>query len=240
MGHRIDYKKLYNEVKTVSDWLELLKNPDFDWTNCMLALANYEPGDFSFKKIGRIAGNWQFSDADLVLNASEELDNNQYTDQSQMKVLKANNFKHGYKEYRADDLANRIALSLGFSDYKAAINLQEPGSIKNLHADSLNGWYKDIEKFRHLPLDKKLKQPQGTKNIHRIFVALSDWQPGWMWQFGIDHWTNWKKGDVVYFDWRNVPHCTANAGYHSRPILKITGISDFVDKNKNKNFKINI
>ena len=81
-------------------------------------------------------------------------------------------------------------------------------------------------------LDKKLKQPKGMQNLHRIFVALTDWQPGWMWQFGTDHWCNWKKGDVIKFDWRNVPHSTANAGYSARSILKITGTSDFVEKNK--------
>lgn len=236
MGHNIDYIKLYDEVDTVDDWLELLKDPSFNWTECMLSLAKYKPGDFSFEKIGEIKGNWTFDSANLFLKASENLDNNKYVDASEIALLKANNFTHGYKEYQADVLSNQIADALGFTDYKAAINIQEPGSIKNLHADSLNGWYKDVEKFRSLPLDKNRKQPKGTKNLHRVFVALSDWQPGWMWQFGTDHWSNWKKGDVINFDWRNVPHCTANAGYSARPILKITGVSDFIENNKD--FKI--
>jgi len=44
---------------------------------------------------------------------------------------------------------------------------------------------------------------------------------------------------VINFDWRNVPHCTANAGYSPRPILKITGISDYIDKNKGFKMHIN-
>ena len=32
------------------------------------------------------------------------------------------------------------------------------------------------------------------------------------------------RGDVVFFDWRNTPHSTANCGTHDRPILKITGV----------------
>jgi len=238
MGHRIDYKKLYEQVNTVNDWLELLKSPEFNWTECMLSLSEYTPGDYSFEKIGQITGDWNLNLEDLQLNVSESLDNNDYADQSEVQFKKQHNFDHGYKEYQANDLANAIANALGFTDYKAAINLQEPGSIKNLHADSLNGWFKDVEKFKNMPLDKKLKQPEGTQGLHRIFIALTDWKPGWMWQFGVDHWTDWKKGDVVHFDWRNVPHCTANAGYLPRPILKITGISDFVEKNKN--FKISI
>ena len=39
-------------------------------------------------------------------------------------------------------------------------------------------------------------------------------------------WTNWKKGDVLFFDWRNTPHSTANCGVHERPLLKITGTID--------------
>jgi len=238
MGHRIDYKKLYEQVETVNDWLELLRDPTFNWTECMLSLAKYKPGDYSFEKIGTITGGWKFTQDNLELDASESLDNNKYADNSEIGFKKQYNFNHGYKEYKANTLASSIAEALGFTDYKAAINLQEPGSIKNLHADSLNGWFKDVEKFKNMPLDKELKKPQGIKGLHRVFVALSDWQPGWMWQFGVDHWTNWKKGDVVNFDWANVPHCTANAGYQPRPILKITGISEYV--NKNKNFKITI
>ena len=39
-GDRIDYKKKYEQVKTVGDWLQLLKDPAFNWTECMLALSN--------------------------------------------------------------------------------------------------------------------------------------------------------------------------------------------------------
>ena len=33
----------------------------------------------------------------------------------------------------------------------------------------------------------------------------------------------WKKGDVLFFDWRNTPHSTANCGIDNRPFLKVTG-----------------
>jgi hypothetical protein len=56
MEYSIDYKKLYEQVETVNDWLDLLKNPNFNWTECMLSLSNYKPGDYSFEKIGTING----------------------------------------------------------------------------------------------------------------------------------------------------------------------------------------
>ena len=60
-GDRIDYKKKYEQVKTVGDWLQLLKDPAFNWTECMLALSNYKPGDYTFEKIGEVGGDWSFS-----------------------------------------------------------------------------------------------------------------------------------------------------------------------------------
>ena len=61
LGDRIDYKKKYEEVETVGDWLELLKDPAFNWTECMLALSTYKSGDYTFEKIGEVGGNWSFS-----------------------------------------------------------------------------------------------------------------------------------------------------------------------------------
>ena len=34
---------------------------------------------------------------------------------------------------------------------------------------------------------------------------------------------DWKKGDVLWFDWYNVPHGTANLGRKNRLMLVITG-----------------
>jgi hypothetical protein len=61
---------------------------------------------------------------------------------------------------------------------------------------------------------------------------LADWRPGQVIMFGSYHWTKWKKGDAVYFDWYNVPHGTCNFGHHPRPLLSVTGTKtpDFVGK----------
>ena len=62
--------------------------------------------------------------------------------------------------------------------------------------------------------------------------------------FEPDFWTKWKKGDVLFFDWRNTPHSTANCGTKDRPWLKITGtlkddsyVLDARDNNNIKTFK---
>ena len=55
-------------------------------------------------------------------------------------------------------------------------------------------------------------------------IQLTDWQPGQFWEFGNYHWNQWTAGDVVTFDWQNMPHSTANAGHHPRVTLQLTGV----------------
>jgi hypothetical protein len=58
----------------------------------------------------------------------------------------------------------------------------------------------------------------------RIFIQLTDWQPGQFWEYGTYHHRGWRAGEVTTFDWQNLPHSTANAGFHPRVTLQLTGI----------------
>lgn len=58
----------------------------------------------------------------------------------------------------------------------------------------------------------------------RIFIQLTDWRPGQFWEFGNYHWNQWRAGEIITFDWENMPHCTANAGYDPRVTFQLTGI----------------
>jgi hypothetical protein len=66
--------------------------------------------------------------------------------------------------------------------------------------------------------------PEDPSRVVRYFVQLTDWQQGHFWSFGNHCWSNWFAGDVVTFDWWNVPHSTANAGHVPRATLQVTGI----------------
>ena len=72
--------------------------------------------------------------------------------------------------------------------------------------------------------------PEDPDRVGRYFIQLTDWQPGQFWQYGTYNWSHWKAGSVTTFDWQNVPHSTANAGFHPRVTLQITGI--ITDKTK--------
>lgn len=87
------------------------------------------------------------------------------------------------------------------------IHVQMPGELWHLHIDKLQKW-----------------NPDDPSRVLRIFIQLTDWQPGQFWEFGNYHWNQWRAGDVVTFDWMNMPHCTANAGHHPRVTLQITGV----------------
>lgn len=61
------------------------------------------------------------------------------------------------------------------------------------------------------------------RDLVKFFIFLEDWKPGHFMQFGTTF-LKWKKGDVVYFDWKNIPHATANAGWEPRCMLQVSGI----------------
>jgi hypothetical protein len=97
--------------------------------------------------------------------------------------------------------------SFALEDCMARIHVQMPGEVWNLHIDKLQKWC-----------------PEDPDRVVRIFVQLTDWCPGQFYQFGNWNWTQWRAGDMATFDWRNIPHSTANAGYDPRVTLQLTGV----------------
>ncbi len=58
----------------------------------------------------------------------------------------------------------------------------------------------------------------------RIQIMLKDWQQGHFFQFGNFPYQQWRAGDISTFEWRHVPHYTANCGLTPRVTLFITGV----------------
>lgn len=102
----------------------------------------------------------------------------------------------------------KISDAFALEDCMNRIHVQRPGELWNLHIDKLQKW-----------------APDDPAKIMRIFVQLTDWQPGQFWELGNYHWHQWRAGDVTTFDWANMPHSTANAGHHPRVTLQITGVA---------------
>jgi hypothetical protein len=100
-----------------------------------------------------------------------------------------------------------LAEQFSLNDCMERIHIQWPGQVWNRHIDKLEKW-----------------SPNDSSQVMRIFIQLTDWQPGQFWEYGNYHWNQWNAGDVSTFDWANIPHCTANAGHHPRVTFQITGI----------------
>lgn len=101
----------------------------------------------------------------------------------------------------------KISDAFAFDDCMNRIHVQMPGEVWNLHIDKLQKWNRS-----------------DPDSVMRIMIQLTPWSPGQFWEFGNYHWNRWQAGDVVTFDWQNVPHSTANAGHQARVTFQITGI----------------
>ena len=101
----------------------------------------------------------------------------------------------------------KVSSGFALDDCMERIHVQWPGQVWNLHIDKLQKWC-----------------PEDPSKVMRVFVQLTDWQPGQFWEYGNYHWNQWRAGDVSTFDWANIPHSTANAGHCPRVTFQLTGI----------------
>jgi hypothetical protein len=101
----------------------------------------------------------------------------------------------------------QLSDSFGLADCMNRIHVQKPGEVWNLHLDKLWKW-----------------APDDPDSVMRIMIQLTDWQPGQFWEYGNYHYNQWRAGEVTTFDWANIPHSTANAGFHPRVTFQLTGI----------------
>lgn len=110
--------------------------------------------------------------------------------------------------WHVPEIFQKIADSYELEDVMIRMHVQHPGETWNRHIDKLGKW-----------------SPEDPGRVRRIFVQLTDWQPGQFWEFGNYHWQQWRAGEAITFDWANMPHSTANAGHHPRVTMQITGRS---------------
>lgn len=105
------------------------------------------------------------------------------------------------------DSLRAITEQFGLDDVMERIHVQRPGEVWNRHLDKLQKWC-----------------PEDPSKVMRIMIQLTDWQPGQFWEYGNYHHTKWRAGEVTTFDWANVPHSTANAGFSPRVTFQLTGV----------------
>jgi hypothetical protein len=108
------------------------------------------------------------------------------------------------KHFVFEGIWKSVIDSIGLINTKQAFHIQYPGEMLNLHVDKQHEMNKD------------------TSKIARVFIFLEDWKPGHFLQMGTSF-VQWRKGDVIHFDWKDIPHCSANAGWEPRCLIQLTG-----------------
>ena len=184
-------------------------NFHFDW-------QRQEPAGYDYRWIGRFSGYWESAlERTLKIATSKTWESRgkkrhpQDADlESELRDLRQAGIDPDkpifHKTDQLEPVFQRMVDFLGMTDVKANIHIQHPGEMLQLH------------------VDKQREMNNDPNQVARMFIFLEDWKPGHFIQMGTSF-LRWRKGDIIYFDWRNIPHATANAGWEPRSLVQVTG-----------------
>ena len=184
-------------------------NYHFDWQRHELAGHDY-------KWLGRFYGDWQ-SELDIIKEKAEQKTwrtrGKIYHKDHPDLIAEENDLINAgmptttptlrkWKEF--DGIFEKMIDSFGLETRKQAFHIQYPGELLSLH------------------VDKQYEVADDYTKVARFFIFLEDWKPGQFLQMGTSF-VQWRKGDILNFDWVNIPHASANAGWDPRCLIQVTG-----------------
>lgn len=204
-------------------------------------LKSPEPGADSYTSIGRFSGDFASAiaqaESGLVANswapefikpwAMTSNDPRNKITAEQADLLRAGADKDGETYDRAP--AHEVPLFKAISDYLGMemsiikYHVQRTGQYAVTHIDDYFPPGLDRWNWLQRSCGVELDPPGRQINIRRFAIMLDDWQMGQVFQVGNASWHQWRAGDCITWDWANLPHATANIGWHPRPMLQITG-----------------
>jgi len=134
-------------------------------------------------------------------------------------------------------LIKNIVDYLGLDQAQVNFINEKPSKRILLHVDNLAVKFSDDE-------DTIKDYLQNPDKIRRFVVMLHNWNLGQVWQLGNANWYQWRAGECITWEWRDIPHSTCNMGWKDRPMLQITGITTekttSIMNNASKNLKVEI
>lgn len=98
-----------------------------------------------------------------------------------------------------------ISDTVGLGDCQNVIMSQEPGMYNLVHIDEFGSYGYDVS------------------GLVRVMIFLTPWRMCQFVQWGDHLLSTWTPGDMIYYDWKTVPHGTANASEDPRVMLRLTG-----------------
>ncbi len=125
---------------------------------------------------------------------------------------------YGRSNMFADTKARYLAEELfGIYDYELKLHTQTCGQLLHIHMDNFAARLDRKNSMVEMDYDV------DPKKVHRFIIFLNDWSIGQIWTQGTAVYTHWKAGDIISWDWQDIPHGTANLGWWPRYILQFTG-----------------
>ena len=104
-------------------------------------------------------------------------------------------------------LLQQVSNLFKLRDCNINLDMQKPSQVSLFIKDNLNYY-----------------NPNNPFTIKKIFIHLTEWQPGHFYCFDEYIHTGWSAGDVYTFDWHKTSYASANAGTTDRVILQLSGI----------------
>ena len=173
-----------------------------------------------YKVFMRVEGDWVNDLKDLNFEIDVSTLNYGYKGTDHDPIIENDYLAWGYKNdmvqygrtYKLPDSLIRLGESLKLKHPDIRVHQQMPGQVAPIHVDTF---------CSHPAMDQD--PTLDVSELRRFVIQLTDWDWGHFWAFGNNTWSQWKAGDVVYFESRDVIHCTANAGKEPRLTMTVTG-----------------
>lgn len=124
-----------------------------------------------------------------------------------------------FERAKAEDFEvfQNIAEYFGMEHATIKFRNQRTGQMLNWHIDNFAGRPERGNSF------KKIKADEDPALMRRFVIMLDDWRHGQVFQLGNCNWHQWKRGECITWEWRDIPHSTCNMGWDNRPMLQVTG-----------------
>ena len=173
----------------------------------------------SFRKVGRFVGDWKDELEEAYKTMASVTWNNRWHKHGK-KDPRGNLSENEIKDiidaggdpdmtmyqgsYTIGPVMQKMIDVLGMDNCRHKLHIQLTGEVVTMHMD------------KHYELD--------GGEARRFLIALEDWEPGQFVVFGNQLCERWTAGDIITWEWRDIPHATANASLHKRPLLAVTGV----------------
>ena len=175
-------------------------------------------------RLGSFIGDWKKEVDDAIFSARPATWRDRSKSKRPNKLVDAEEYDleqaganpkmiFSHLEYNLAPIFQKIVDTIGLANDESRVHVQWPGQVFIKHIDKL-------EKVN----------PEDPTKVMRVMVMLTDWDQGHFNQYGNFTYQGWKAGEIHTFDWKNVPHSSANAGLTPRVSLLTTGI--ITDKTK--------